>query len=62
MTVFNPSTMPNPIGDVVKLGVVVASGCQRPVASRTYGFNVRRDLGLYGLDIESQVAGSNWAM
>lgn len=29
---------------------------QRPVACRTYGFYVQRDLGLYCQDIESQVA------
>ena len=29
---------------------------QRPVACRTYGFYVQRDLGLYCRDIESRVA------
>ncbi|MGZ4995070.1 MAG: YkgJ family cysteine cluster protein, partial [Methylobacter sp.] len=29
----------------------------RPVACRTYGFYVQRDLGLYCKDIESHVAG-----
>ncbi len=34
---------------------------QRPVACRTYGFYVQRDLGLYCKDIESRVAGGEWA-
>lgn len=33
----------------------------RPVACRTYGFYVQRDLGLYCKDIESRVAGGAWA-
>ena len=33
----------------------------RPVACRTYGFYVQRDLGLYCNDIESRVAGGAWA-
>ena len=32
----------------------------RPVACRTYGFYVQRDLGLYCNDIESRVAGGAW--
>jgi len=32
----------------------------RPVACRTYGFYVQRDLGLYCKDIESRVAGGEW--
>lgn len=39
----------------------VAGACRvyahRPVACRTYGFYVQRDLGLYCKDIESRVAG-----
>jgi len=34
---------------------------QRPVACRSYGFYVQRDLGLYCHDIESRVAGSELA-
>jgi len=41
------------------------NGCQaytqRPVACRTYGFYVQRDLGLYCHDIESRVAGGTLA-
>lgn len=33
----------------------------RPVACRTYGFYVQRDLGLYCKDIEARVAGGAWA-
>jgi len=33
----------------------------RPVACRTYGFYVQRDLGLYCKDIESRVADGAWA-
>ncbi len=33
----------------------------RPVACRTYGFYVRRDLGLYCKEIESRVGGGAWA-
>ncbi|PPK77635.1 putative zinc- or iron-chelating protein [Methylobacter tundripaludum] len=33
----------------------------RPVACRTYGFYVQRDKGLYCKDIESRVAGGDWA-
>ena len=33
----------------------------RPVACRTYGFYVQRDLGLYCKDIESRVADGEWA-
>ncbi|MFI3138355.1 MAG: YkgJ family cysteine cluster protein [Methylococcaceae bacterium] len=33
----------------------------RPVACRTYGFYVQRDLGLYCNDIEARVAGGAWA-
>jgi Fe-S-cluster containining protein len=33
----------------------------RPVACRTYGFYVERDLGLYCNDIESRVAAGGWA-
>jgi Fe-S-cluster containining protein len=33
----------------------------RPVACRTYGFYVQRDLGLYCKEIESRVAGGDWA-
>lgn len=33
----------------------------RPVACRTYGFYVQRELGLYCKDIESRVAGGAWA-
>ncbi len=33
----------------------------RPVACRTYGFYVQRDLGLYCNSIESRVAGGDWA-
>jgi Fe-S-cluster containining protein len=33
----------------------------RPVACRTYGFYVQRDLGLYCNDIESRVADGGWA-
>ncbi|MFZ2406183.1 MAG: YkgJ family cysteine cluster protein [Methylobacter sp.] len=42
-----------------------AGACQvyahRPVACRTYGFYVQRDLGLYCKDIESRVADGAWA-
>ena len=34
---------------------------QRPVACRSYGFYVQRDLGLYCRDIEAQVAAGNLA-
>ena len=34
---------------------------QRPVACRTYGFYVQRDLGLYCLDIETRVAAGSLA-
>ena len=34
---------------------------QRPVACRSYGFYVQRELGLYCGDIEAQVAGGNLA-
>ena len=33
---------------------------QRPVACRTFGFYVQRDLGLYCKDIESHVAEARW--
>jgi Fe-S-cluster containining protein len=33
----------------------------RPVACRTYGFYVQRDLGLYCQDMESRVANGAWA-
>ena len=33
----------------------------RPVACRTFGFYVQRDQGLYCKDIESRVAGGEWA-
>ena len=33
----------------------------RPVACRTYGFYVQRDLGLYCKDIETRVADGAWA-
>lgn len=33
----------------------------RPVACRTYGFYVQRDLGLYCKDIESRVADGEWS-
>ena len=33
----------------------------RPVACRTYGFYVQRDLGLYCKDIEARVAAGDWA-
>lgn len=33
----------------------------RPVACRTYGFYVQRDLGLYCKDIESRVAEGSWS-
>lgn len=33
----------------------------RPAACRTYGFYVQRDKGLYCKDIESRVAGGDWA-
>lgn len=33
----------------------------RPVACRTYGFYVQRNLGLYCNNIESRVAGGDWA-
>jgi len=35
----------------------LARWCSRPVACRTYGFCLQRDLGLYCRDIESRVAG-----
>ncbi len=34
---------------------------QRPVACRTYGFYVQRELGLYCGDIEARVAGGELA-
>lgn len=33
----------------------------RPVACRTYGFYVQREKGLYCKDIESRIAGGDWA-
>jgi len=33
----------------------------RPIACRTYGFYVQRDLGVYCKDIESRVAAGDWA-
>jgi Fe-S-cluster containining protein len=34
---------------------------QRPIACRTYGFYVQRDLGVYCKDIEARVAAGEWA-